>query len=89
MAGDALYGRLNDYWSGRGDLTSQETGMLQSLYKQYAFGAKDYTDWLNNVLPGLVVRFIPGHDIFKNPQYYSDTYAIKHYNRNQYWFKNR
>jgi len=86
MAGDQLYGRLNDYLSGRGPLSGDETGLLQQLYKQYPFGASDYDTWLNSVLPSLISRFIPGHDFFKNPTYYSDAYPIKHYNKDLYWF---
>jgi len=86
MAGDALLGKLNDFWNSGAPLGQTETSLLQTLFKQYPFGAKNYDEWVKTVLPALQTRFIPGHDFFKNPTYYSDVYAIKHYNDNPYWF---
>ena len=88
-AGDVLWGDLTNYWDNGGQLNSAASGLLQRLYSQYAFGAKDYEDWLNNVLPNLRSAMIPGHDIFKDFNYFSQQYQPNvRYSNNQYWFSN-
>ena len=88
-AGDVLWGDLTNYWDNGGQLNSAASGLLQRLYSQYAFGAKDYEDWLNNILPNLRSAMIPGHDIFKDFNYFSQQYQPNvRYSNNQYWFSN-
>ena len=91
LAGDALYAALNNYWDSQTPLKPEELSLLQTLFRQYSFGAKDFQDWLDNILPNLRSAMIPGASIFSSTKMYQNDVTqpqtgFGHY-RHQYWFQ--
>jgi len=87
LAGDVLWGDLNNYWDAGGVLSASATGLLQQLYAKYQFGAKSYEDWLDNVLPALRSAMLPGHNWFSDPNYFNFQYQQNPFFSDQkYWF---
>ena len=86
--GDILWGDLTNYWDNGGTINTQGSDLLKRLYGAYPFGAKNYEDWLNNVLPNLRSAMIPGHDIFKDYKYFNSQYQPNvSFSNNRYWFR--
>ncbi len=69
MVNGPLYDAVVNHLDNGGPLTNEETSLLQAAFKQYPFGATDFNDWLENVLPKMRSAMIPGTSIFASNNY--------------------